>query len=199
MTRKLPLVPTIVVAVAVAVMIGLGIWQLRKAPVKEEQLERYRAALKMPPITYPTIPITGDLPLYRYATAMCLRPVSRRATAGRNQAGEAGNVHIVGCTTGAEGPGLSVQVGWSLDPNAKFEWRGGPVSGIIVPDDKTMMRLIAASPATGLAPNATPTATVSVTPSRHRGYALTWFALATAAVVVYLFALRQRWEKEPKA
>ena len=196
MTRKLPLVPTIVVAVAVAVMIGLGIWQLKKAPAKEAQLERYRAALKMPPITYPTIPITGDLPLYRYATAMCLRPVSRRVTAGRNQAGEPGNVHIVGCSTGAEGPGLSVQVGWSLDPNAKFEWRGGPVSGIIVPDNKTTMRLIAASPAAGLAPNATPTATVSVTPGRHRGYALTWFALAITALVVYLLALRQRWKKE---
>ena len=199
MTRKLPLIPTIVVAAAVAVMIGLGVWQLQKAPKKEALLERYRAALKMPPIAFPTIPVTGDLPLYRYATALCLRPISERAVAGPNQAGETGYVHIVDCSTGAEGPGLSVQVGWSLDPNAKFEWRGGPVSGIIVPDDKTKMRLVAATPAAGLAPNATPTASVSVTPGRHRGYALTWFALAIVAVVVYLLALRQRWKKEPKA
>jgi cytochrome oxidase assembly protein ShyY1 len=198
MTRKLPLVPTILVAAAVAVMIGLGVWQLQKAPKKEALIEQYRAALKMPPIAYPTIPVTGNLPLYRYATAMCLRPVSRRAMAGPNRSGETGYVHIVGCSTGAEGPGLSVQVGWSLDPNAKFEWRGGPVSGIIVPDDRTAMRLIAATPAAGLAPNAAPQPGVSVTPERHRGYALTWFALAIAAVVVYLLALRQRWNKEQK-
>ena len=194
--KRLPLIPTIVVAAAIAVMIGLGVWQLQKAPKKEALLEQYRAALQMPPITYPTIPVAGELPLYRYATAMCLRPVARRATAGRNSAGETGYVHIVDCATGAEGPGLSVQVGWSLDPNVKFDWRGGPVSGIIVPDDRTQMRLIAASPATGLAPNATPSPTVSVTPARHRGYALTWFGLAIAALVIYVLALRQRWKKE---
>ena len=134
--KRLPLIPTIVVAAAIAVMIGLGVWQLQKAPKKEALLEQYRAALQMPPITYPTIPAAGDLPLYRYATAMCVRPGARRATAGRNSAGETGYVHIVDCSTGAEGPGLSVQVGWSLDPNVKFDWRGGPVSGVIVPDDR---------------------------------------------------------------
>ena len=31
MIRRLPLIPTIVVAAAVAVMIGLGVWQLQRA------------------------------------------------------------------------------------------------------------------------------------------------------------------------
>ena len=197
--RRLPLLPTLIVAAAAAVMIGLGIWQLQKAPKKEALIKRYRAALQMPPISYPTIPVVGELPLYRYATAMCLRPVSRRATAGRNSKDEPGYVHVVSCATGAEGPGLSVQVGWSLDPNAKFDWRGGPVSGVIVPDDRTLMRLVAATPVSGLAPNATPSPTVSVTPGRHRGYALTWFGLAIAALVVYALTLRQRWTKERQA
>ena len=38
MSRKLPLVPTIIVAAAVAVMIGLGIWQLRRADEKSRLL-----------------------------------------------------------------------------------------------------------------------------------------------------------------
>ena len=40
MTRKLPLVPTILVAGAVAVMIGLGVWQLQRAKWKEGLLRQ---------------------------------------------------------------------------------------------------------------------------------------------------------------
>ena len=35
MSRKLPLIPTILVALAVAAMIGLGIWQLERRKEKE--------------------------------------------------------------------------------------------------------------------------------------------------------------------
>ena len=42
---------------------------------------------------------------------------------------------------------MSVEVGWSKDPNAKTNWAGGPVSGIIAPDRRTGMRLVAATPA----------------------------------------------------
>ena len=38
MSRKLPLVPTIIVAAAVAVMIGLGVWQLQRAGEKSRLL-----------------------------------------------------------------------------------------------------------------------------------------------------------------
>jgi len=196
MTRKLPLLPTMLVAAAVAVMIGLGIWQIRRAGEKEQLLERYRASAQLPPIAFPTVPVGEELPLYRYATAMCLRPVAKRATAGRNRDDEPGYVHIVECATGAEGPGLSVEVGWSLDPNAKFSWNGGPVSGIIARDERTRMRLVAATPAPGLAPSAIPAPSVSVTPSRHRLYAGTWFALAIAAAAIYLLALRKRRRAE---
>jgi cytochrome oxidase assembly protein ShyY1 len=33
---------------------------------------------------------------------------------------------------------------------------------------------------------------VRITPGRNRGYAVTWFALALAALTVYLLAVRKR-------
>jgi surfeit locus 1 family protein len=194
MSGKLPLVPTILVAIAVAVMIGLGIWQVARSGEKEELLAQYAAAPRLAPISFPTTPIE-EPPLYRRATGFCLQPVSRSAVAGQNRAGEPGYVHIVSCRTGAEGPGMAVEVGWSKNPGAQFRWAGGPVSGIIVPDRKHRMRLVAERPAQGLEPSARPAPTASISPERHRLYAGTWFALAVAALVIYILALRQRWGK----
>ena len=47
MPRRLPIFPTIVVAAAVAIMIGLGMWQLQRAEWKEALLARYAAAEKV--------------------------------------------------------------------------------------------------------------------------------------------------------
>jgi len=201
MTRRLPVLPTIVVLGAVAVLIALGVWQLRRATWKQGLLARYAAAEKAPPIAFPTEPLRDDqLPLFRHATGVCLRVVGRRAIGGENQAGEPGYVQIVDCATGAEGPGMSVEVGWSKDPNAKVNWAGGPVSGIIVPDRHSRMRLVAAGAPPGLEPSKTPDVSTAspVTPAGHRGYAATWFALAVIALVIYALAVRKKLKAEPK-
>ena len=195
MTKRLPIISTIVVLAAVAVMIGLGVWQLQRAKWKEGLLARYAAAEKMPPITFPTAPIQNDqLPLFRYATGMCIRPVEQRAQAGENRAGEPGYVQILDCATGGEGPGMSVEVGWSQNPNAKINWNGGLVSGIIVPDRRSRIRLVADSAPPGLQPSKVPevSSASAVTPAGHRGYAATWFSLAAVALVIYGLAVRKR-------
>jgi|SRR5947209_14056990 len=199
MTRRLPLVPTLVVAAAVALMIALGVWQLQRAKWKEALLERYAAAERLPPVTWPTVPLKREqLPLFRHATGVCLKPAGRRAIAGENRAGEPGYAQIVECVTGAEGPGMSVELGWSKDPNAKIAWRGGPVSGIIVPDRRSRMRLIAATAPPGLEPSRTPDVSSAspITPGIHRGYAATWFSLAAAALIIYALAVRKRLKQE---
>jgi len=194
--KRLPLVPTVVVAAAVAVMIGLGIWQLQRARWKEGLLAQYARAEQLPPIIYPTAPLANQqLPLFRHATGVCLRIVGQRAQAGENRAGEPGYVHIADCSTGAEGPGMSVEVGWSKNPNAKVNWAGGPVSGIIAPDRRTRMRLVASSAPPGLEPSAPPS--LASIPNNHRSYALQWFAFAAIALVIYVLALRKRWNEEP--
>jgi surfeit locus 1 family protein len=94
---------------------------------------------------------------------------------------------------------MSVEVGWSNNPNAKVNWRGGLVSGIIVPDRRTRMRLVADSAPPGLQPSKVPDAASAsaVTPAGHRGYAATWFALAAIALVIYALAMRKRL-REPQ-
>jgi cytochrome oxidase assembly protein ShyY1 len=201
MTKRVPIIPTIVVLGAVAVLIGLGAWQLQRAQWKEQLLARYARAEKQPPIAFPTMPLHDDqLPLFRHATGVCLRIDGHRAIGGENQAGETGYVQILDCATGAEGPGMAVEVGWSKNPNAKVNWAGGPVSGIIVPDRRSRMRLVAAGAPPGLEPSKTPdVGTASpVTPAGHRGYAATWFALAAIALVIYGLAVRKMMKAEPK-
>jgi surfeit locus 1 family protein len=195
MIRRVPVIATIVVAEAVAAMISLGIWQLHRAKWKEGLLARYERAEKLPPIVWPTVPLkNADLPLFRHATGMCLRPVGKRTAGGESLGGEAGYVQIVDCMTGAEGPGMSVVIGWSKDPNARFNWAGGPVSGIIAPDRRTGMRLVAATAAPGLQPSAPPS--IEQIPNNHRSYAVQWFAFAGIALVIYALALRKRLGEE---
>jgi len=194
--RRIPIVATIVVVVAVALMVGLGVWQLQRANWKQGLIARYSAADKLPQIAFPTVPLHSDqLPLFRHATGVCLRVVGQRAIGGENRAGEPGYVHILDCQTGAEGPGMSVEVGWSNDPNAKVNWAGGPVSGVIAPDRLHRMRLVAASSPPGLEPSKVPdvTSVSPITPAGHRGYAATWFGLAVIALITYALAVRKRW------
>jgi surfeit locus 1 family protein len=196
MLRRLPVIPTIIVLAAVAAMIALGVWQLQRAKWKEGILSRYAEAEKLPPVEFPTAPLRDDqLPLFRHATGVCLRAVGQRAVAGENRQGEPGYVHIVDCATGAEGPGMSVEVGWSKNPNAKVNWTGGPVSGIIAPDRATRLRLVAASAPPGLEPSGRPS--LSSIPNNHRFYALQWFAFAGIALVIYALAVRKRLATEP--
>ena len=191
MFRRLPIIPTIIVAAAVSAMIGLGVWQLQRASWKEGLLARYAQAEQLPPIEFPTVPTRDDqLPLFRHATGNCLRVVGQRAQAGENRSGEPGYAHIVDCATGSEGPGMSVELGWSKDPNAKVNWTGGLVSGIIGPDRMMRMRLVAASAPPGLEPSAPPS--LSSIPNNHRSYALQWFAFALIALVIYGLAVRKR-------
>ena len=194
MTRKLPIIPTILVALAVATMIGLGFWQLDRRKEKEALLASYSAAAGKPPIGWPAIPPKEPLPLFRASTGNCLSVVGFRTAPGQSVQGEPGFLVIADCRTGAEGPGLSVELGWSKNPNAGRDYRGGLVSGTIAPDSKSRMRLVAASPGPGLMPSAPPSP--DTIPNNHLSYAIQWFLFAAIAVVIYVLALRGRWRKE---
>ncbi|TPG20324.1 SURF1 family protein [Sphingomonas koreensis] len=202
--KRVPLVPTIVVAIAVAMMLWLGVWQIQRLHWKEALLARYAANEHLPEIALP-IGRSDDSVLFRKASAFCLRPVSWSSEAGRNAAGTVGWRQIAHCATGAEGPGFAVQLGISPDPDAHPAWRGGKVSGFIshAPDHRPLIEiavgggapsalmLVADTPAPGLEANAGPD--LSAIPNNHFAYAIQWFLFAAVAVVIYGLALRRRW------
>lgn len=195
MIRRVPLLATLLVAVAVAAMILLGVWQISRAHWKEGLLATYTAAQGRPPIAFPTAPLKGDLPLYRRASGNCLQVVGWRAVAGENRAGDSGYARLADCRTGAEGPGMVVVAGWSKDPNAKTSWRGGPVSGVIGPDQHNRMRLVSGEGLGGLEASAPPS--LDNIPNNHRAYAAQWFIFAAIALIIYFIALRKRFS-EPR-
>ena len=197
MSRRVPIIPTIIVAIAVALMIGLGAWQLQRARLHQVQLARYASATRVPPIAFPTAPVRDDQSvMYRYATANCLRVTGQRTSVGENRAGEPGFAIILRCASGVEGAGMSIEVGWSKNPNATTPWKGGLVSGVIVPDDKSGFRLVAAGAVPGLEPSAPPQPTVKISPARNRGYAATWFSFAAIALIIYGLAVRKRMKEQ---
>jgi surfeit locus 1 family protein len=191
---KIPVLATAIVAAAVAAMIGLGVWQLQRATWKEGLLVRYAQAAGLPPIAWPNVPPKGDPPYFRRATGFCLEVVSWRAIAGRNLNDEPGWSHIAACRTGAEGPGMQANVGWSRSSDPP-QWRGGALEGVIAPDSKYGMRLIAAKPAPGLVASAPPSP--ESIPNNHLAYAIQWFIFAAIAAVIYVLALRRRHKETP--
>ena len=61
--KNWPLIPTILVVLAVATMVGLGIWQLQRKGEKEALLDRYEAATGLEAVTWPAVPYEKALPL----------------------------------------------------------------------------------------------------------------------------------------
>ncbi|MBN8815703.1 MAG: SURF1 family protein [Sphingomonas sp.] len=201
--KRVPVVPTILVALAVAAMIGLGLWQLLdRLPQKEAFLAQLAANPSRPAIAMPA-PAIGDDLLFRRASATCLSPISF-STEG---AGNAGYRVIAHCSTGAEGPGFAVQIGTTRDVDFKPDWRGGPVSGLIshAPSHEPLIAglfgktapkpllLVADTPVPGLTANAVPS--IESIPNNHLAYAVQWFAFATIALVIYGLALRRRAQR----
>lgn len=204
MNRRLPLIPTLVVAAAVLVMIGLGVWQLQRRAEKDAALALVASNPAKPPVAFPAYPPVPPELLFRRSSAHCLQVVRWRSEAGRAADGSVGYRAIAECATGAEGPGLLVAVGVARTPDAKPQWRGGQMRGWIgeEPDHRSLLSriggkamplrpmLIAGEAVPGLKPLAPPS--VADVPNNHLAYAVQWFFFAAIAVIIYLLALRRR-------
>jgi len=191
--RRPPLLPTLVVGLAVAAMIALGLWQLLdRLPRKEAFLAQLAANPARPPVAFPRK--ADERLLFRRSGATCAPPVAVRLAG----AGAAGYRAIATCRDG-----MTVQLGTTRDPKARVRWAGGAVAGRIgqAPDGRSLIgslvdhappkpMLIAAPPLAGLSPNAVPTA--DTIPNNHLAYAGQWFFFAGVAATIYVLALRRR-------
>ncbi|MXO60281.1 SURF1 family protein [Altererythrobacter salegens] len=197
MERKVPVVATVVVLLAVATMVALGVWQLQRLHWKETLLAHYSAASADPaPVEYPVASqAAADAALYRRSTIECAFTGSDwRSIAGRSSEGRSGYVHIILCGIDRGSPGEDrtayVQAGWSPGPTPP-DWTGGPVSGRIAPYSEGFMRLVADPPLGGLAASAEPDP--NDISNNHLAYAVQWFLFALTALVIYALALRRKW------
>ena len=200
---KFPPIPTLIVAIAVATMIGLGIWQLGRAEEKEALKARYAQNSRLPEMALPQAVTPDETLLYRRASAFCLEVTAWRLTGGRSASGRTGTRYLAECRTGAEGPGFVADMGVSRDPRASPAWRGGEVSGVLVSEPRrsslfqrvrgyappSRAMIVSAAAAPGLEPSAAPTPPAS---NSSWFYAFQWFFFAAAAAIIYVLALRRR-------
>ncbi|MBW8783758.1 MAG: SURF1 family protein [Novosphingobium sp.] len=182
---RVPLVPTLIVVAAVAAMIALGVWQLRRLAWKEALLAQYTASSsREAEVPWPRDPATAQADLYRHSRLRCARVVSLATVSGRSANGQPGWAHIVHCAL-AGGGEASVVLGWAPTPTTPA-WLGGEVRGTIAPGP----RLVADPPLGGLSASARPDP--SEIPNNHLAYAVQWFLFAATALVIYVLALRKR-------
>ena len=162
----MPIFATIVVLAAAAVMVALGVWQLKRLEQKEALL--------------------GEQDWFRRSSLDCLRVLGVQPTAGRSASGQSGWAQRAsGEVKGASAP-VAIDLGWTREP-AAAEWSGGEVTGVIAPGP----RLVASEPpVAGLEPLARPDP--SGIPNNHLAYAGQWFFFALTALVIYWLALRRR-------
>lgn len=188
--NRLPIIPTILVTLAVATMIGLGIWQLQRKEQKDTLLSRYESAVGLPAVAWPEVPDADALPLFRRSNLMCTRVIKIETVSGSNAAGKSGFAHVASCqNSGAKGPIAKVAFGWSERPQSPV-WTGGAVRGIIAPDGVRMIKLVSTDPVDGLEKLAEPSP--KQIPNNHLLYAIQWFIFAAAATIIYILAVRKR-------
>ena len=193
MTRRLPILPTIVVAAAVLTMMGLGIWQLTRAEWKAELIARYSQAQAMSSdVPWPRTEEDMKRSLFRWSGFTCERVLGMRSGAGTSAQGEKGWRHVARCALDGGGE-AEVALGWSR-PAEEFAWAGGPVSGTIGPGGEFGGTLYAARNPDGLQPLAPPDP--SDLPRNHLMYAGQWFFFALTALAIYVLALRKRWRAQ---
>lgn len=187
--RRFPFVAALVVIVAVAVMIALGVWQLLRMQEKEGLLQRYANAARVTEaVPFPQNAEQRQRALYRRSSLDCLRVDSRAAISGRNAQGEAGWSMTASCVRG-DGTFATVVLGWARRA-AEPQWNGGMVTGVIGPAASGEVRLVADPPLAGLSANAMPDP--RDVPNNHFSYAMQWFFFALAATVIFMIAVAKR-------
>ncbi len=195
--RRVPIIPTIIVAAAVAVMIALGVWQLQRAGWKERMLTELASAQTGPAVDLDPLLARADPPsaAFRPALVTCdIRDAAPELRAGRNLRGQSGYSAFVPCRLGAVGWGgrLQVNVGWTARPDSSLRITlAGTTAGrlgTVEPEGPIILTVATAAPP--LEPSAAPS--IDDIPNNHMAYAFQWFFFALTAALIYVLALRRR-------
>ncbi len=199
--KKLPILPTLIVLLAAATMVWLGVWQLQRRSEKQALIAHAVANSGRAPIPLPAS-ITDDA-LFAQVTVTCTKTGDWSMSSGRATDDSTGFRHIVACRT-ADGRDIRIDKGVSPDLSIKPSWPGGSVTGSLThaPGGGTLIdrmfgaqtppvrMIVATIPAPGLKPSRQPDP--ASLPDNHLAYAIQWFAFAAGAILIYMLALRRR-------
>lgn len=100
--RRVPIIPTIIVALAVATMIALGVWQLGRKAEKEAMIARYEAAQAQEGFQF--IAPSSPEAAYTRTLQFCDDPQQLRVISGRSSTGRNGWVHLARCSISGPWP-----------------------------------------------------------------------------------------------
>jgi surfeit locus 1 family protein len=179
--RRIPILPTLFVAAAIAVMIGLGVWQLQRSAWKTALIRNLEASSAT-----------------RRMTFACTIDAKPEVRAGRNMAQATGYRYLVPCRRStSDGDQVEfvegkLDIGWSTRPNLLPHVRqSGVFTGSYEAGEAGRNQiLVLEKPVPPLERSALPKA--ADLPNNHMAYALQWFFFAAAAAVIYVLALRRR-------
>lgn len=207
--RRWPLMPTLLVTLAVLAMVGLGVWQLQRRAEKEAMIALIRANMGKPATTFPQLgPVAPEM-LFRPSSVQCLSVEGWSLGAGRAADDSSGFRYIAHCRTGAEGPGALIELGVGTRPDLMPAWKGGEIRGWIArePDHRSLLAHLTGpdivlrpmlvahmSPDERLKAPAPPR--IENIPNNHLAYAIQWFAFALIAAVIYVLALARRQSRQ---
>ncbi|MBB4633467.1 SURF1 family protein [Sphingosinicella soli] len=194
---RLPLLPTLMVAVMLPVMIGLGFWQLQRAQWKADLLVRLEAQAKLPVLE--TSVISDDLEFRRIRVSVDCPDPSAKGRSGKNAAGQVGFSMLLLCNSG--GQPIFVDSGWSDRPDgwtklvAPWPPEGAfAVTGTLVRtggNKGPRYTLVSEAAPAPLVTSAPPSP--ADIPNNHMAYAVQWFAFAATLGIIYaVFVQRLR-------
>lgn len=197
--RGFPVLPTVMVAVALPVLIGFGVWQLQRLQWKEDMLERM-ARNSAQPVSEIDLNATPEAMLFRRVRVeiRCIGGPEERA--GRNLDGQSGySVIFPLCSTAKPGTStglmMAVNAGWFPRPggSAGMMAPNGVKTGMIVPTKAGELQglgLVLDTTPPPLIPSAPPG--VDTISNNHFSYAIQWFSFAAILAVIYGLYVR-RW------
>ena len=201
MGARWPVLPTVLTALAVPAMVGLGVWQLQRAAWKESVLVRLAANAAAPVLVLGEAPIPRDAAFRQVVLWLDCPPVPPTPSGARLASGQAGFGWRLSCRAG-NGSFVSVTLGASASPldasaaralgeeaSARSIWRGMLVERSNGAPGWLLVSRDALGP---LAPAKAPG--LESIPNNHRGYAIQWFAFAGTLAAIYA-AWLARWRR----
>lgn len=213
----LPFGPSLLVVALLLLTVNLGFWQLRREAEKRE-LEQAAAAAEVSPAVPISVALAADKPQWHriHASGEWL-PAPLFVLENRSWQGRSG-VHLLQWLRTSEGLAILVDRGWSKTPvlalagtatvSGSLYLPGQPWRAPVVDLTAAEVRLpvldleqlragdanrlpyllrLDASVAGALQANWQNTA--GMTPAKHRGYAVTWFSLSIALVLLFFWWL----------